>query len=109
MILPGHNELVATGVQIAIPEGFAGFVDSRSGLAAKHQITVLNSPGAVDSDYRGEVMVNLHNAGRVPFEVEEGDRIAQLIVQRVELCNFVQVETLDSTARGTGGHGSTGK
>lgn len=109
VILPGHNELVATGVRVAIPLGFAGFVHSRSGLAAKHQVSVLNSPGTIDSGYRGELIVNLHNSGRVPFEVEEGDRIAQLIVQRVELCNFVQVETLDSTARGTGGHGSTGK
>lgn len=108
MILPGHNELVGTGVRVAIPEGFAGFVHSRSGLAAKHQIIVLNSPGVVDSDYRGEVMVNLHNAGRVPFEVEEGDRIAQLIVQRVELTTFTTVEVLDTTERGEGGHGSTG-
>jgi dUTP pyrophosphatase len=105
---PGGRRDVSTGIAIAVPEGFAAFVQPRSGLAFKSGITVLNSPGLIDSGYRGEVKVCLLNTGDRSFSVEEGDRIAQLVVQRVEAPLFAEVEALDSTERGTGGFGSTG-
>lgn len=108
-ILPAEWQLVGTGVCAAIPVGFAGFVHSRSGLAALHGVSVLNAPGVVDSDYRGEIKVNLHNAGMFPVEVKKGDRIAQLIVQRIERPTLTPVKSLNITERGAGGHGSTGK
>ena len=108
-ILPAEWQLVGTGVVAAIPVGFAGFVHSRSGLAALHGVSVLNAPGVIDSDYRGEIKVNLHNGGMFPVEIKKGHRIAQLIIQRVERPALVPVETLDATARGVGGHGSTGR
>ncbi|PRI12148.1 dUTP diphosphatase [Leucobacter massiliensis] len=106
---PGERALVGTGVSIALPEGYAAFVVPRSGLAAKHGITVLNSPGTVDAGYRGEIKVTLLNTDRQrSFTVERGDRIAQLICAPVSRAVFVPVEELSDSARGTGGFGSTG-
>lgn len=105
---PGRRALVGTGVAIALPEGFAAFVHPRSGLAAKHGITIVNAPGTVDAGYRGEIKVNLLNTGDVPHRIEVGDRIAQLVFQRVERVRFVEVERLPGSDRGEGGHGSTG-
>ncbi|WAC65793.1 dUTP diphosphatase [Agrococcus sp. SL85] len=105
---PGARALVGTGVAIALPDGFAAFVHPRSGLAAKHGITIVNAPGTVDAGYRGEIKVNLLNTGDEPHRIEAGDRIAQLVVQRVERVRFVEVERLPGSDRGEGGHGSTG-
>lgn len=107
-IKPGQRKLIPTGVTLAIPTGFVGLVHPRSGLAAKHGVTVLNTPGTIDSDYRGEVMVCLINHGPRQHTIQPGDRIAQLLIQKVELSTFVNVDNLDTTQRGTGGFGSTG-
>ena len=108
-IAPGARVVVATGVAFALPRGFAGFVLPRSGLAAKHGITVVNAPGLIDSGYRGEVMVILLNTdASEAFTVKRGDRIAQLVVQRVEEVGWREVSRLDDSDRGAGGHGSTG-
>jgi dUTP pyrophosphatase len=107
-IAAGKRALVATGLSIAIPRGFEGQVRPRSGLAAKHGVTVLNAPGTIDSDYRGEVKVILVNFGDAPFRVARGDRIAQLIVAPVTHVEIAEVESLDATARGEGGFGSSG-
>jgi dUTP pyrophosphatase len=106
---PGHRSLVGTGVAVAIPEGFAGFVQPRSGLAVRQGLSFVNTPGLIDSHYRGEirvVAVNLDPTSTI--EIRRGDRIAQLVVQRVERCTLVEVDELDDTARGEGGFGSTG-
>lgn len=108
-LLPGHRLLIPTGVKAAVPEGYALFVHPRSGLALKHGITVLNTPGTVDSGYRGEIGVILHNTSGASFEIRRGDRIAQAVIQKVETVNFQVVEELDTTERGAGGFGSTGK
>ena len=100
---------MSAGIRIAIPVGYVGLVHSRSGLAANHGVSVLNAPGLIDSDYRGDVKVNLHNAGMFPVEIRKGDRIAQLVVKQIERPEFVSVMALDATERGTGGHGSTGR
>ena len=106
---PGERAIVPTGVALALPPGHAGFVHPRSGLAARHGISIVNAPGTVDEGYRGEILVNLVNLDpREPFEVRRGDRIAQLVVQRVERVEFVEVDSLDETSRGDTGHGSTG-
>jgi dUTP pyrophosphatase len=106
---PGERALVGTGVRIALPDGFVGFVVPRSGLAAKHGITVVNAPGTVDAGYRGEIKVALLNTDPAePFEISVGDRIAQLIVMPVPRARFVPVEELPDSARGEGGFGSTG-
>lgn len=106
---PGERALIGTGVAIALPEGYAAFVVPRSGLAAKHGITVLNSPGTVDAGYRGEVKVTLLNTDReAPFTVEPGDRIAQMIVMPVSRAHFIPVSELPESERGTSGFGSTG-
>ncbi len=106
---PGRRALVGTGVRIALPEGYAAFVVPRSGLAAKHGITVVNSPGTVDAGYRGEIKVTLLNTDAdEAFEIAPGDRIAQLIVMPVPRANFIPVETLPESVRGEGGFGSTG-
>ncbi|SDQ15812.1 dUTP diphosphatase [Microbacterium sp. cf332] len=106
---PGQRALVATGVRIALPDGFAAFVVPRSGLAAKHGITVVNSPGTVDAGYRGEIKVTLLNTDTSePYAVEPGDRIAQLIVMPVTRARFIPVEALPESVRGVGGFGSTG-
>ncbi|HJX78167.1 dUTP diphosphatase [Glutamicibacter sp.] len=109
VLQPGERALIRTGLAIALPHGYVGLVHPRSGLASKHGITVVNAPGTVDAGYRGEIMVTLLNTDNTSaFEVKRGDRIAQLVIQKVELAQFEQVETLDDTARGTGGFGSTG-
>ena len=106
---PGDRALVPTGLAIALPPGHEGQVRPRSGLAAKFGITVLNSPGTIDEDYRGEVKVILQNLGREPFVVNHGDRIAQLVVAPVTRADVRVVTSLDETARGAGGFGSTGR
>jgi dUTP pyrophosphatase len=100
---------VKTGLSVAVPPGFEVQVRSRSGLALKQGVAVLNSPGTVDADYRGEVCVILINHGREPFVFKPGDRIAQIGVYRVEMCAAVEVEMLEPTARGAGGFGHTGR
>lgn len=105
----GGRALVPTGAAIAIPAGYAGFVQPRSGLALRHGVTCLNTPGLIDSGYRGELKVLLVNTDpSTPFEIARGDRIAQLVIQRVEHANFVEVDELPETDRGEGGFGSTG-
>ncbi|HEX9947929.1 MAG TPA: dUTP diphosphatase [Allosphingosinicella sp.] len=108
-LAPGARHAVATGFAIAIPEGYEVQVRPRSGLALKHGITCLNTPGTIDSDYRGEVKVILANLGGEPFAVRRGERIAQLVPAPVQRAAFREVGDLDSTARGTGGFGSTGR
>lgn len=105
---PGERRAVATGFSMAIPQGFEVQVRPRSGLALKHGITCLNTPGTIDSDYRGEVKVILVNLGSEPFEIKRGDRIAQLVPAPVLRAAFADVDSLDDTARGAGGFGSTG-
>lgn len=106
---PGQRALIPTGVALAIPSGYAGLVHPRSGLAAKHGITIVNAPGVVDSGYRGEIFVNLLNTDADhAVQIRRGDRIAQLLVQRVEQVVFDVVSDLDETPRGAGGHGSSG-
>lgn len=108
-LAPGERALVPTGVAIALPEGYAAFVHPRSGLAARHGVSIVNAPGTVDAGYRGEIKVLLVNLDRTePVALERGDRIAQLVVQRVERVRFVDVPELDESARGAGGYGSTG-
>lgn len=106
-IAPGGRALIPTGLKMAIPSGYEGMVRPRSGLALKHGVTVLNTPGCVDADYRGDIGVILINHGTEPFDVHQGDRIAQLIVNKVEQVEFEVVNELDDTARGAGGFGST--
>jgi dUTP pyrophosphatase len=108
VIPSGGRRDVGTGIALAIPEGYAGFVQPRSGLAFKYGIMVVNSPGLIDSCYRGEVRVSLYNSANEPFEVRVGDRVAQLVIQRVEEPQYVAAEVLPETARGAGGFGSSG-
>ncbi|HHV21492.1 MAG TPA: dUTP diphosphatase [Propionibacterium sp.] len=109
LLAPGERRLVGTGVAIALPWGYAGFVHPRSGLAARHGLTVVNAPGTVDAGYRGEIKVCLLNTDREhPIELRRGDRIAQLVIQAVARAEFVEVPELPDSVRGTGGHGSTG-
>lgn len=106
---PGQRALIGTGVSIALPDGYAAFIVPRSGLAAKHGITIVNSPGTVDAGYRGEIKVTLLNTdSSTPFAIEAGDRIAQMIIMPVTRAHFVPVTTLPGSARGEGGFGSTG-
>ena len=105
----GARALVPTGLKIALEPGFEAQVRPRSGLALKHGITCLNSPGTIDSDYRGEVGVILANLGSTPFEVRRGERIAQMVVARHERAEWIDMDTLDATERGEGGFGSTGR
>ncbi|MEO5865648.1 MAG: dUTP diphosphatase [Sphingomonas sp.] len=109
VLAPGARHAVATGFALAIPEGFEVQVRPRSGLALKHGVTCLNTPGTIDSDYRGEVKVILANLGSEPFTVTRGDRIAQLVPAPVQRAALDEVENLDETARGDGGFGSTGR
>ena len=109
ILAPGARHAVATGFAIAIPEGYEVQVRPRSGLALKHGITCLNTPGTIDSDYRGEVKVILANLGGYPFTIARGERIAQLVAAPVQRAVFAEVATLDETARGAGGFGSTGR
>lgn len=105
---PGERALVATGLAIALPEGYEAQIRPRSGLAVKNGVTVLNSPGTIDADYRGEIKVILANLGAESFTVERGMRIAQMIVASHSRVNWNAVDTLDETERGSGGFGSTG-
>ena len=106
---PGERAVIPTGVAIALPDGYVGLVHPRSGLAAKVGVTVLNAPGTIDAGYRGEIMIILVNHDRTETaHIARGDRIAQLVVQRVERAHFHIVDALDETARGAGRHGSTG-
>ncbi len=104
-----QRKLIPTGLSIAIPLGYEGQVRPRSGLALRHGITVLNSPGTIDADYRGEVKVLLVNLSDTPFRLSRGERIAQLVICPVELGELVLVDELDATERGAGGYGSTGR
>ena len=105
---PMERRIIPTGLHIALPEGYEAQVRPRSGLAFKHGITVLNSPGTIDADYRGELMVLLINFSQDDFVIQEGERIAQMVIAKHEQAEFVEVETLDETERGTGGYGHTG-
>lgn len=108
-IEPGKRALVPTGMAIALPNGYEAQVRPRSGLAAKFGVTVLNTPGTIDADYRGEIKVILINHGEAPFEIRRGDRIAQMVVAPVTAVQFELKEALDETQRGAGGFGSTGR
>ncbi|WP_115686295.1 dUTP diphosphatase [Corynebacterium senegalense] len=108
-LAPGERALVGTGVALALPLGTVGLIHPRSGLAAKHGLSIVNTPGTVDAQYRGELKVCLLNTDRsTPIEITRGMRIAQLVVQKVELVTFLEVDELDATQRGDGGYGSTG-
>lgn len=108
-ISPGERCLIPTGIAIAIPEGYAGFVQPRSGLAIKHGIALVNSPGLIDSEYRGEIKVIVLNTDKTnPFKICQNDKIAQLVIQRVEKAELEITDELDETKRGDGGFGSTG-
>jgi dUTP pyrophosphatase len=109
VLSPGERRLVGTGVALALPEGYAGFVHPRSGLAARYGVTIVNAPGTVDAGYRGEILVCLLNTDpSVPVRISRGDRIAQLVVQPVVRVRFVPGPALPDSVRGSGGHGSTG-
>jgi len=108
VIGPGEIALIPTGFAVAIPQGFEIQVRPRSGLAVRHGLTLINSPGTIDSDYRGEVKVPLINHGKIPYTVTRGARIAQMILAPVARAKFIEVDELDSTDRGTGGFGHTG-
>ena len=105
---PLERKLIGTGLYMALPEGYEAQVRPRSGLALKHGLTVLNSPGTIDADYRGEIMVLLVNLSDTPFVVNDGERIAQMVIARHEQASFETVDTLDETERGAGGYGHTG-
>lgn len=107
-IQSGQRMLVSTGVSIAIPFGYVGLVHPRSGLAAKHGITIVNAPGTVDAGYRGEIKVNLLNTSEEDWSFAVGDRIAQIVFQKFETAEFIAVSTLPGSDRGDSGHGSTG-
>ena len=105
---PMERRLINTGLHIALPDGFEAQVRPRSGLALKHGVTVLNSPGTIDADYRGEIMVLLINLSQQDFVIRDGERIAQMVIARHEQATFAEVEELDATERGAGGYGHTG-
>lgn len=108
VLRPLQRQLIPTGIYIALPEGYEAQVRPRSGLALKKGITVLNAPGTIDADYRGEVGVVLINLSQEDFVVNDGERIAQMVVARCEKADFIEEETLDDTERGDGGYGHTG-
>jgi len=108
-LAPGERALVPTGVAIALPEGYVALVHPRSGLAARHGLSIVNTPGTIDAGYRGEIKVMLINHDRtLPIELRRGDRIAQLVIQRFERATFIEVGELPDSVRGSGGYGSTG-
>mgnify|MGYP001293405915 FL=1 len=109
VLQPGDRALIPTGIAMALPDGFEAQIRPRSGLAYKHGVTVLNSPGTIDADYRGDVGVLLINHGKEPFTVEDGMRVAQMVVAKYSQFEWNEVEDLSSTDRGAGGFGSTGK
>lgn len=106
---PGTSSLIPTGFKIAIPQGFEGQIRPRSGLALNHGIGILNAPGTIDSDYRGEVKIILTNFGSAPFTIRRGERIAQLVFCPVVRAEWLEVPSVDSTSRGSGGFGHTGR
>jgi dUTP pyrophosphatase len=109
-IEPGERALVPTGISIALPDGFAAFVHPRSGLAIKHGVSMVNTPGTIDAAFRGELqMILINHDLREPISFKKGDRIAQLVIQKVERAEFIEVKSLPGTERGDGGFGSTGK
>ena len=108
-LAPGQRAMVPTGLKIAVPEGYEAQVRPRSGLAVKHGISCVNTPGTIDSDYRGEVHVVLINLGQEPFTLRRGERIAQMVIAAYQRIGWDEVETLDDTGRGAGGFGSTGR
>jgi dUTP pyrophosphatase len=108
-LAPGERALVPTGIALALPEGYVALVHPRSGLAARHGLSIVNTPGTIDAGYRGEIKVLLINHDpREPIELRRGDRVAQLVIQRFERAGFVEVDALPDSARGAGGYGSTG-
>lgn len=108
-LAPGERRLVPTGIALALPEGYVGLVHPRSGLAARHGLSIVNAPGTIDAGYRGEIKVLLINLDPVePVTLRRGDRVAQLVLQRFEQAEFVETEALDESARASGGYGSTG-
>lgn len=109
VLAPGERRLIPTGIQVAIPPGFEAQIRPRSGLALEYGVTLLNTPGTIDSDYRGEIRVILINAGEKEFRIRRGDRIAQMVVQQVARVRWQVVEKLDPSARGKGGFGHTGR
>jgi len=109
VLAPGKHAMVPTGLAIALPAGFEAQVRPRSGLAARHGVTVLNSPGTIDADYRGEISVILINHGEAPFAIRRGERIAQMVIAPVAQAQLVPVDALPATGRGPGGFGSTGR
>jgi dUTP diphosphatase len=109
VLAPGQHALVPTGLCVALPPGYEAQVRPRSGLAARHGVTVLNAPGTVDADYRGEISVILINHGSAPFEIGRGERIAQMVIAAVARAELVSVAALPATKRGSGGFGSTGR
>lgn len=109
MLKPGHRQLVPTGLSISLPNGWEAQVRPRSGLALNHGITVLNTPGTIDADYRGEIKVLVINLGDKEYILKRGERIAQMVFARVEQVEIIEVEILDETMRGSGGFGHTGK
>lgn len=108
IIKPGQAKLIPTGIAIALPEGYEAQIRPRSGLALKHSLTVLNTPGTIDADYRGEIGVILINHGETYFSIERNTRIAQMVINKYEHCQLILTNELDETARGSGGFGSTG-
>ncbi|GBD85132.1 deoxyuridine 5'-triphosphate nucleotidohydrolase [bacterium BMS3Abin02] len=109
VLAPGERAVVPTGIAVAVPDGYAGLVVPRSGLAARHGIGVVNGPGLIDAGYRGEVKIIVINHGSEPLEIERGERIAQLVIVPVYIGEFVEVDELPGTKRGDGGFGSTGR
>ena len=109
VLKPGQRELIPTGLRIELPEGFEAQIRPRSGLAAKQGITIVNAPGTIDSDYRGEIKVLLINLGHSDYTIKRGDRIAQMVICPVVTANFIIQESINETLRGRGGFGSTGK
>lgn len=109
VLAPGERRALRTGLRVAVPDGHVGLVHPRSGLAVRHGVTVANAPGTIDAGYRGELLVLLVNLGDAPVAIGRGERIAQLVVQRVERVRVVEVEAHDDTVRGDGGFGSTGR
>jgi dUTP pyrophosphatase len=108
-ILPGHREIISTGLFLELPEGYEAQIRPRSGLAFKHGVTVLNSPGTIDADYRGEIKVLLINHGQEAFEINDGERIAQMVIAEYASIQWEETTQLNDTERGDGGYGSSGK
>ena len=108
VLSPGERELIPTGFSIALPHGYEAQMRPRSGLAVRHGITMVNAPGTIDADYRGEIKIILINLGREPFTIKRGMRIAQMVIQRVSRCELIEVDGLDETPRNEGGFGHTG-